>query len=79
MHSGIDASKITFNFWNRILTDDEKEILKFGVESALPGNKLTFTNHYLASEKLVSSLPCNHSDADVKHNNWPELISMSKI
>lgn len=39
-------------FSNGILTGNEKDVLKLGLEFDLPSKKIKFAQHYLAYEKL---------------------------
>lgn len=41
-HSGMKAEKVVYIFSNRILTSDENDVLKFGLDFGLPSKKTKF-------------------------------------
>ena len=68
--SELDADKVIFNFYDRILTNDEKQILKLGLQFGF-SKKTSFVNHYLSYEKFIQQVS--------KHgNNNEELLTKIK-
>ena len=54
--SELDADKVIFNFSNRVLTKEEKEILKLGLQFGIPAKKVSFVNNYLYFEKFIQQI-----------------------
>ena len=56
LDSGLDASKVIFNFSNRVLSKEEEEILKLGLQFGFSSGKVNFVEHYLHFEKFLQQL-----------------------
>ena len=57
LHTGnLDANKVIFNYSSRVLKDEEKEILKLGLQFGFPGKKPKFVDHYLQYEKFIQQI-----------------------
>ena len=72
----IDCNKVIFNFSNRILTDEEKELLSLGLDFCLPPPKVKFFDHFLSFEKICNTVKnCN------KYGNesWNSLLSRISV
>ena len=52
----LDANKVIFNFSNRVLSKDEEEILKLGLQFGFASNKIRFVDHYLHFGKFIQQL-----------------------
>ena len=52
----LDASSVIFNFSDRFLNTEEKQILKLGLQFGFPSSKVDFVKHYLPFEKLIQQL-----------------------
>ena len=52
----LDADKVIFNFSNRVLSNEEKEILKLGLQFGFAEKRVSFVDHYLHYEKLLLQL-----------------------
>jgi hypothetical protein len=52
----LDADSVIFNFSARQLTNDEKRVLKLGLDFGLPVFRLNYFNFFLMFEKLYSKL-----------------------
>ena len=56
----IDCNKVIFNLSNRILTDEEKDVLSLGLDFGLIPAKVNYVKYYLCFEKLCNTLKsCN--------------------
>ena len=60
----LDADKVIFNFSNRVLSNDEKEILKLGLQFGFAEKKVSFVDHYLHYEKLLQQLSKNKLNSE---------------
>ena len=52
----LDADKVVYNLSSRVLTNEEKEALSFGLKFALPPQQLKFSSYFLSFEKLLRGL-----------------------
>ncbi len=52
----IDADKVIFNFSDKVLNNEEKEILKYGLQFSLPPTKPKFIDHFLSYEVFLRNL-----------------------
>ena len=77
-HPGIDADQVIFNFSNRVLTEEEKSILKFGLDFGLPGKKTAFVNHFLSYEKLANNVFQTHKQQGGTEQSFGEVASFIK-
>ena len=75
-HTGsINANKVIFNFSNRVLTNEEKEILKLGFQFGVPERKVSFVEHFLQFEKFLQQLNKYKGSND----NFEELSNKTKF
>ena len=81
-HHTVDRDKVVINLSKRKLTENEKEILSFGLNFALPKMKIDYVLHYFHFEKFVTSLKklncSNFTDvaqgiASVAHNSFKDF------
>ena len=56
LDSVLDASKVIFNLSNRVLSKEEEEILKLGLQFGVSSGKVRFVEHYLHFEKFIQQL-----------------------
>ena len=57
---GVDCNKVIFNLSNRVLTEEEKNVLSLGLEFGLKPSKISFFRYFLNFEKLCGILKnCN--------------------
>ena len=54
--SNINADKVIFNFSDRQLTKEEKDILQYGLKFSLPCKTPKFVQHFLPFENIVNNL-----------------------
>ncbi len=54
--TNINADQVIFNFSDKQLTKEEKNILKFGLKFSLPGKIPKFVQHFLPFENIVNNL-----------------------
>ncbi|XP_069981868.1 uncharacterized protein [Penaeus vannamei] len=52
----VDKNKVIFNFSNIILTEEQKDVLSYGLDYCIPQTKLAFHKFYLYFEKLCSTI-----------------------
>jgi len=68
----VDKNKVIFNFSDRILTDEQKDILSHGLDYCMPPNMIPFHKFYLYFEKLCivlkSSEIYNNTLSNVTNN-----------
>ena len=75
-HTGsLDANKVIFNFLNRSHTNDEKEILKLGLQFGVPDRKVNFVDHFLHYEKFLQQLTKYQNN----NENFEELSNKTKF
>lgn len=67
----IDASKVIFNFSDKSLSNEEKDILKLGLQFGLPNPKIKFVDHFLPFENLAQSVK------KIKHDNEQVLNELT--
>ena len=67
----IDANKVIFNLSNRILSNEEKEILKLGLQFGFAEKRVSFVDHYLHYEKLLLQL----SKSKLNSEQFEEIAS----
>ncbi|XP_037787664.1 uncharacterized protein LOC119583265 [Penaeus monodon] len=68
----VDKNKVIFNFSDRILTEEQKDILSHGLDYCMPPNMISFHKFYLYFEKLCivlkSSEIYNNTLSNVTNN-----------
>ena len=72
--SNLNANDVIFNFSDRVLTNEEKEILKLGLNFGVPESKVNFVDHFLYFEKFLQQLNKYKSN----NENFEELQSKVK-
>ena len=72
---GIGASKVIFNFSNRVLTKVEEDVLQLGLQFGLPDAKPRFVDHFLAFERFISNLTYNRRQFVGSEQSWTGLIN----
>ena len=67
----LDADKVIFNFSDRVLSNEEKQTLKLGLQFGFP-KQTSFVNHYLSYEKFIQQV-------SKSKNNNEELLTKIKL
>ena len=70
----LDPNKVIFNFSDRVLTYEEKEILKFGLQFSVPEKKCKFVDYFLHYEKVLQQFSKHKSNNEY----FEELIHKTK-
>ena len=58
-NGSLDANKVIFNFSDRVLSKEEEEILKLGLQFGFSESKVSFVDHFLHYEKFLLQLSKN--------------------
>lgn len=77
-HLGTEAGKVIFNFSDRVLNEEEENVLKLGLIFDLPFKKTKFVNHFLAYEKVVNNLSQINRQQGVNEHLFREATSCIK-
>lgn len=75
---GIKADKVIFHFSNGILSKDENEALKLGLQFVLLMLKPRFVKHFRAHEKPISNLSHSQRDHGVTDQTWLDITACMK-
>jgi len=67
----VDKNKVIFNFSNIILTEEQKDVLSYGLDYCIPQTKLAFHKFYLYFEKLCSTI----KNCDIYNNNFNNVAN----
>ncbi|XP_069972949.1 uncharacterized protein [Penaeus vannamei] len=67
----VDKNKVIFNFSDKILTDEQKDVLSYGLDYCIPQTKFVFHRFYLYFEKLCASL----KNCDIYNNNFNNVTN----
>ena len=70
----LDADKVIFNYSCRILSKEEKDVLKLGLQFGFSGKKPRFIEHYLSYEKFSKQI----LDVKKDYGQVEEVISKIK-
>lgn len=52
----VDKNKVIFNLSNKVLTEEQKDVLAYGLDYCLPQTKIPFHRFYLYFEKLCNTI-----------------------
>ncbi|XP_063590046.1 uncharacterized protein LOC134766927 [Penaeus indicus] len=67
----VDINKVIFNFSDRILTEEQKDVLAHGLDYCMPPNMISFHNFYLYFEKLCIVL----KSSDIYNNTLSNVTN----
>jgi len=67
----VDKNKVIFNLSNKVLTEEQKDVLAYGLDYCLPQTKIPFHRFYLYFEKLCNTI----KNCDIYNNNFNNVTN----
>jgi len=71
LNKKVDKNKVIFNFSNRILSDEQKEVLSLGLDYCMPPSTISHNQFFLCFEKLCHTI----KNCEIYKERWNHITN----